>query len=192
MIARLIYSISPTQYPRYEKHKDLITFLFRFGVLVFLWQLFFHFVWHTESWLATYDAFNLLVIDFILESCSSLLDLFQYHTEVDSINRIVRLQGTPGVTVGEPCIGYDITALFIALIMSCRGSIKKKLWFIPLGVVIILFLNILRICALALLVTISPEIWELNHVFIFTIIVYICIFLLWRKWLQISLHTHPT
>ena len=105
---------------------------------------------------------------------------------MDQINRILRIQGTIGVTVGEPCIGYDITALFIALILSSRGTLIKKMWFIPSGVLLILIMNLLRISGLAVLVIINQEIWELNHKLIFTLIVYTFIFLMWRFWLKIS------
>jgi exosortase/archaeosortase family protein len=186
MLAQLIQSISPYCFKHFKKHENLFTFLIRLGMLVLLWQLFFHFVWHNESWLAAYDAFNLVIIDGILWTCSALLELLQYSTEVDSFNRIVKLQGTIGVTVGEPCIGYDITAFFVALIMACKGPIKQKLWYIPLGVLIIFFINLVRICALALLVTVDQAIWELNHKLIFTIVVYIFIFFLWKYWLNIS------
>ena len=146
----------------------------------------FHFIWKTPNLLIIYKTINLFVIDFLLNSCGFLLELFQYNIEMDQINRILRIQGTIGVTVGEPCIGYDITALFIALILSSRGTLIKKMWFIPSGVLLILIMNLLRISGLAVLVIINQEIWELNHKLIFTLIVYTFIFLMWRFWLKIS------
>ncbi len=183
MIAHFLRSISPRTYQYYLKYEKMLVFLFRMGILIVGWEVIFHIVWHNEYLLAGYNSFSLVVIDFILHCCAFLLELFQYDIEIDSVNRILRLKNTIGVTVGEPCIGYEVTALFTALIISCKGSITKKLWFIPLGVAIIYLLNLIRICALALLVTINQEIWELNHKLIFTVIIYTGIFLIWQYWL---------
>jgi exosortase/archaeosortase family protein len=128
----------------------------------------------------------------ILHNCAFLLDLFQYNVETDAANRILRLQNTSGVVIGGACIGFEVTALFTALIISFKGPLSKKIWFIPLGVFIIYLLNLIRISALALLVTINPEIWELNHKFIFTIIVYSFIFMMWRYWLQLNSNLRNT
>ena len=98
--------------------------------------------------------------------------------------RIVKIIGTSGVTVGEPCVGFDIMALFVGLILSAAMNIKKKLAYIALAIIIINGLNVLRISALAVLVQFDPYLWELNHKFIFTIIVYLVMFSFWRKLLN--------
>ena len=187
MIDKVLHNISPTIFNYFKQHESVFIFLIRFGFLYFIWKLLFHFIWKEEVLFQMYSEWSLLLINYILESCSFFLGLLNIETEIIQIDRILRLPGTIGVTVGEPCIGYDVTALYVALIMSCKGAIKQKLWFIPMGVIIIFFVNVLRISALALLVTINQEIWELNHKLIFTIVVYVIIFLMWRFWLNLNL-----
>ena len=187
MIDNILHAISPTIHNYFKQYESVFIFLIRFGILYFIWEILFHFIWKEEMLFQMYSELSLLLINSILECCSLFLGLFNIETEIVSIDRILKLPGTIGVTVGEPCIGYDVTALYVALIMSCKGAIKQKLWFIPMGVIIIFFVNVVRISALALLVTINQEIWELNHKLIFTIVVYVIIFLMWRFWLNINL-----
>lgn len=170
-----------------NEHNDKVVFVVRMGLLLLGWEVAFHFIWHNPAWLDAYNAMSLDVIGFILSCCAVILEFFQFEIEIESATRILRLKDTIGVTVGEPCIGYEVTALFAALIISFKGSPLRKLWFIPLGITIIYVLNLLRICALALLVTINQQIWELNHKLVFTVIVYSAIFLLWKLWLKLNL-----
>ncbi len=171
-----------------QEHYDKVVFVSRMGILLLSWKVIFHFVWHNQALLDGYNAISLDVIGVILSSCGFLFELFQFEIEIETLPRIIRLKDTIGVTVGEPCIGYEVTAFFAALIISYKGSILKKLWFIPLGMTIIYVLNIIRICALALLVTINQQIWELNHKLVFTVVVYSAIFLMWRLWIKLNIN----
>ena len=186
ILLRILESKSSKCLNWFLKFENAIVFVFRMGLLILFWEISFHFIWHNQFLLESYNSFSLLVIEMILHNCAFLLDLFQYNVETDSVNRILRLKNTSGVVIGGACIGFEVTALFTALIISFKGPLTKKIWFIPFGVLIIYILNLIRICALALLVTINPEIWELNHKFIFTIIVYSFIFMMWRYWIQLN------
>ena len=189
MLKKFLKSNSSFGYNFYTENEKILSFLFKIGAFLLGWKVLFHFVWNDPYWLSAYNAFSLIVIEFILHCCAFLLEVFQYNVEIDSVDRILRLKGTIGVTVGEPCIGFEVMSLFVALILSCRGAIIKKIWFIPLGVAIIYSLNLLRICALALLVRIDPAIWELNHKVIFSLIVYSFIFIMWSYWIKINSKT---
>ena len=186
ILLRILESKSSKYLNWFLKFENAIVFVFRMGILILFWEISFHFVWHNQFLLESYNKFSLAVIEIILHHCAFLLDLFEFNVEIDPVNRILRLRNTSGVEIGEPCIGFEVTALFTALIISFKGSLTKKIWFIPLGVLVIYILNLIRISVLALLVTINPEIWELNHKFIFTIIVYSFIFMMWRYWLQLN------
>lgn len=148
--------------------------------------------------MASYREFNFIVIGFLLKSSAFVLELFQYEIAVDYVARTIRTVGvyyvdpqysmyeTSGVEVGEPCIGYGIMSFFFAIIVSYPGMNKAKLWFIPMGLFIIYFINIVRISLLAIMIKYQTEVWELNHKFIFKITVYIIIFLLWMYWLRLA------
>jgi exosortase/archaeosortase family protein len=78
--------------------------------------------------------------------------------------------------------------MFFALfVIAFPGSVKKKLWFIPLGIVIIHFANVLRVIGLAAINYVAPQYLEFNHTYTFTILVYGIIFLLWMWWVKAAL-----
>ncbi len=143
-----------------------------------------------------YHDFSVWFIGGILYCTSLFLELLQYDPIVDYAARTIRTAGeyyaseefsqweTLGVEVGEPCIGYGVMYLFFALISSFPGHNKVKLWFIPMGLSFIYVLNILRISLLTILVKFKPEIWEMNHKFVFKIVVYALVFFLWTRWFK--------
>ncbi|MCH2225696.1 MAG: exosortase/archaeosortase family protein [Crocinitomicaceae bacterium] len=178
--------------PLVKRHENSVIFVLRLAVLFFAWQLLFHFIWKNSYLFDIYYAVCIWIIDSILHCCEFVMYLLGMDAEVHSATRVVRIVGTPGVTVGEPCIGIDLMALYIALIVSSRGAIKKKLWYIPVGVFGIFCLNVARIISLAVLVTIDYDLWEINHIFVFTAIVYIFTFIMWHRWLKISRITTPS
>lgn len=92
--------------------------------------------------------------------------------------------GSKGVTIGAPCNGIVLFALFIVFILAFPGSWKNKLWFLPVGVFAIHVVNTFRVIALALIVVDHPEWLAFNHDYTFTILVYAFVFLLWYLWVN--------
>ncbi|NQY67755.1 MAG: archaeosortase/exosortase family protein [Flavobacteriales bacterium] len=178
-----LFSYSPFIYSIFKKNTDLYRFAIYFITLVGLWKVAFAIIWRTPYLLDLYNNFSLGVIDLILNHCGILLKCLSYKIEIISADRLLRIPGTLGVTVGEPCIGFDLMALYTALIISYKGTRSDKITYVIFGLVIIHFINIIRICALSILVSINSKIWELNHKVIFTLIVYSVIFMLWKKWI---------
>lgn len=165
-------------------HRDKILFCGRFVSLWILWKVFFFITWRTPVLLEMYNNFSLYVISLLLEATHSLMSFLGENMEMDYPLRIVRIKGTTGVTVGEPCIGFDIIAIYIGLILSASGKALDKFCFLVVGITILVFLNVMRISALAYLVEINPWIWEVNHKFIFSVIIYAFLFVIWHLWLK--------
>lgn len=90
----------------------------------------------------------------------------------------------PAVYVGNPCNGMVLYALFTGFVLAFPGAWRRKLWFIPVGVLAIYLVNVLRVAALAL----NQHYWhhtvDFNHHYTFTFVVYGCIFLLWMLWVR--------
>jgi len=95
----------------------------------------------------------------------------------------IGVQGSLGVTVGAPCDGAPLLALFISFIFAFPGPWKHKMWFLPAGVAAIHFFNILRIIGLALIVSWNPDWLAFNHDYTFTIAIYGFVFFLWWIWI---------
>ena len=170
----------------YAENEKNIFFLLIIAAFFLSGKVLFHFIWNDPYLSSLYNEFNLIFIDFILYCSAFLLDILQYNIEIDTADRILRLKDAAGFTLGEPSIGYELTTFFSALIISCSGSIRKKIWFIPLGIAVIYMVNLLLICGLNLLVRIDSTIWELNHKIIFSLVVYSFIFFMWGYWIKIN------
>ncbi len=158
----------------------LYAFLLKAGGLYVLWL----FVY--ELWLHPMQVVDLAVIDNIVFFAGGILKIFGF--EITGENpffqglRTLGVEGSQGVWIGDPCNGLTLFALFTGFILAYPGPIRRKLWFIPIGLVAVHFINILRVVALVLIERYYPESLDFNHTYTFTIIVYSLVFYLWYLW----------
>ncbi len=163
-------------------YKNTITrFFISAAALYFLWFILYNFV------IKPYTLLDEKVIKNIIQLSASVLSLFNQNIYSSSANIDVQMIGIDGahpVWIGEPCNAVTIMALFSIFIVSFPGAVKNKWWFIPSGILIIHFVNVMRVCALALIQYRAPEYLDFNHNYTFTIIVYACVFGLWMLWVN--------
>lgn len=88
------------------------------------------------------------------------------------------------IHIARNCNGQVLYALFVGFIISFPGENRQKLWYIPLGIIIITLLNILRVDLLVLTRIYYPDWLAFNHKYLFTITLYACIFVLWYQWVD--------
>lgn len=121
----------------------------------------------------------------IINICSFILESMGYKTfaskEVDDF-QVFGIDGSNGVWIGGPCNGITLMFLFAIFVVAYPGNIKNKLWYLPLGIIIVHFVNILRIVALAIIALHSPHSLEFNHTYTFTFIAYSIVFGMWMLW----------
>ena len=165
-------------------HGRLIRFLGRVAFFFLAWKMSFFVIWRSPTLLELYNDFSLRVIDRILMSTSLLLDALGFNIEVISAERLVKIAGTVGVTVGEPCIGFELMAVYSGLVCSSffSGNKVRLLCYILGGLAMINLVNICRIALLAYLVQFDPYLWEINHKYVFTLVIYTLIFGLWASY----------
>tara|TARA_B110000495_G_C22864310_1_gene503964 strand:+ start:360 stop:896 length:537 start_codon:yes stop_codon:yes gene_type:complete len=93
---------------------------------------------------------------------------------------------TGGIYVGNHCLGISAKFIFIGIILSLKGRLLHKLWFIPLGIATIVLINITRITLLTIQLTKGDILlFDLNHKYTFVIIIYLIIFgfiMVWEKY----------
>ncbi len=115
-----------------------------------------------------------------------IFDLFgviaDIEIESDHIILTVDPQMRIGVWIGDECNGFKLWAVFAILIGILPGNKKSKLWFIPLGILLIYLINVLRIVCLLLIYDSYPAALDFNHKYTYVIIVYGMIFYLWWWW----------
>ncbi len=136
-----------------------------------------------EWWIHPLQWVDKAVIDNTLASSQKILGWMGYAAEING-SRTMRIQGTPGLFIGDSCNGISLFALFSIFIIAFPGKIISKLFFIPAGIMVIYLLNVLRVSALAVIETYSYSMTEFNHTYTFTIIIYACIFCMWLYWIN--------
>lgn len=117
-----------------------------------------------------------------------LLEQAGFDTELDFskgqyIGRIF-IENRAGVLIGSGCSGLELFLIFAGFIIIFKGGIRHKFWFVPMGLALILVLNILRISGLTLINYYAPEYLDFNHKYTFVVVVYGAIFLLWLWWVN--------
>jgi exosortase family protein XrtF len=114
-------------------------------------------------------------LGYILSDYSTLDPLFRSH---------IGISGSLGVTIGAPCDGAPLLALFMAFIIAFPGPWRHKWWFLIVGGLAVHLFNIGRVMSLAVIVHWNPDWLAFNHDYTFTILIYGFVFLLWWLWIQ--------
>lgn len=138
------------------------------------------------SWFILYD-FLLGSLDEwltfkVVDSSIILLKLIGYNAEAH--NTMVQINGQDVVFVNHACNGMVLIALFTGFILVFPGPLYKKLIYIPVGILLINFLNIVRVVGLSLNAYHHYHTLNFNHKYTFTFLVYAAIFALWMLWVK--------
>jgi exosortase family protein XrtF len=113
-----------------------------------------------------------------------LIKLFGFKDHFQAIDQFIFCDGRKQLRVGEECNGVVLFALFAGFVLCYPGSWKHKLWFIPLGMLLIMLANVLRISLLTINYKYYRSSFAFNHHVTFTYLVYLFIFLLWVVWVN--------
>ncbi|MFN6379491.1 MAG: exosortase X [Flavobacteriales bacterium] len=156
----------------------------RFLILSTTLYLIWYFLY--EFYLKENTFINEYVIDSLVKLGESVLHGLGYETTPYTDGKFRQhfgVLGTAGVTIGAPCDGIVLFALFVVFMISYPGPVKHKAWFLPVGLAMIHGLNVLRVTALALIVYHNESWFSFNHDYTFTLIVYAAVFALWWLWI---------
>ena len=129
------------------------------------------------------ETVDLFVIDKSIAMSKLILETMNYHVFTGE-DRLIGIDGSGGLWVGDNCNGMTMFGLFAGFIVAYKGSWKVKIPYIILGIICIQLLNVLRFVGLAILDVHSRAWTEFNHTYTFTIIIYAFIFMLWIIWVN--------
>ena len=170
LIKKVINKIDP-------KSKFIILFLLKAIALYILWYITY------DLWLKKVETLDIWIVDQLVFVTVKILEFFDYVLYVDY--HVIGIGGAAiNVFIGEPCNGLELYALFAGSVLIFEGNWKNKIWFIPIGVVILFFFNVIRIIALVFNGYYSREWIEFNHKYTFTIIMYFITFVGWIIWVK--------
>lgn len=86
--------------------------------------------------------------------------------------------------INESCSGFKQMYQVFVLFLFFPGPWRQKLWFIPLGMFLMLLVNIVRVVALSFILINWPADWNVWHLWILRPMYYVVIFGLWVLWVE--------
>ena len=163
-------------------------FIITFIPLIITWYFTYHYLYKLDD-LLNFNIDLLTGFSKILSSQSNfILSIFNFQTSIEIhgdmvVAKIIDYPYSHGVWIGEPCNGIKVFGLFAIFILSFKGDLIKKLIFIPIGILIIHFLNIIRIALLTYISAVNPYILDFNHNITFQLFIYGSMLALWYLWI---------
>lgn len=151
-----------------------------YALYMYVWK---YFVWN--SFLAKpWELLHHVVLKATMTFCLFFLNLFGYEAIEYSYRVIVMVKPNASITIQNYCLGLDVMALFTMLIIAYPGPWKKKLVFIPVGIIGVFIINQLRIMAIGIcFVDFIEYAWFDNHLY-FNVAAYSFIFLFFVGWVN--------
>ena len=159
--------------------KQLYIFLAKAAVMYLIYQGF------AAYFLQPNGAINHVVTYNIASLGSAVLRLLGYNSYAATIQEqynVIFLNGKISVSIEDGCNGLVLMALFAGFVISYPGPLRKKLYFIPAGLLLIYCINIVRVVTLVINQDISKSTFDFNHKYTYSITLYVIIFGLWMLW----------
>jgi exosortase/archaeosortase family protein len=106
------------------------------------------------------------------------------HYGVTSEDKIVFFTSGYDISVGRSCSGMKQIMQFVILIAVYRGPWLKKLWFIPMGAILVHCTNVLRIFMTGVFSMNYPSAMQFMHDNVLRWMFYLVICGLWMYWVK--------
>ena len=128
------------------------------------------------------------------QSCQVLDRVLHVDILTISADRLIATINNEGgwarVVIAPECASLKQWLHWIFLMVLFPGPWKHKLWYIPAGLVIIEWTNVVRICGVLLMQVPFPNSFHIAHDIIFKVFFYLVIFLMWM--LSVEKFYNPT
>ena len=105
--------------------------------------------------------------------------------------RVVKLPGVAGVYLEDGCNGLAALGLFAGFVVAYPGAWRRRAWFVPAGIAVVLVVNVLRVAALALVQRHAPGAFEAAHAVGAQTVFYLVVFALWVAWAHVGERKAP-
>ena len=102
--------------------------------------------------------------------------------DIKTLSNTLYFSNNGSITVAGSCSGLKQFYEWLMLMILFPGPWKHKLWYIPLGIIVIHIENIFRIIILSVVLMHWPAQWDFIHMWIMRPFFYVVIFLLWLIW----------
>lgn len=105
---------------------------------------------------------------------------FEGELQIAPVSRIDK-NGKKLLHIADGCNGLELFVLYVGFILAMPAPVKRKLLFIPIGLIIIHIVNILRCAGLCIMIESWKEQFDFAHHYVFKMMIYGIIFALWVK-----------
>lgn len=124
---------------------------------------------------------------FLLNSAAAVCNLFGYQATVIGEYRL-RITGGSGIRLVYSCLGYGVMSFYAAFVLAWPTKSLKEKW-MPLfgGLLLIVFLNILRLALLPIIYTENPAAkdFPIDHHDVFNGILYLVVMVILYRWTKV-------
>ncbi|MDD5185680.1 MAG: exosortase/archaeosortase family protein [Paludibacter sp.] len=117
----------------------------------------------------------------VAETTASILQFIGWKVSLSASNVIRQETGNSAQLIWA-CSGLKQAYIFFCILAFSRGPWLKKLWFIPLGLLVVYLFNIFRITFIVASIDKHPDWFEFWHLYFFKYLFYGVIFGMWVIW----------
>jgi len=86
------------------------------------------------------------------------------------------------IAITSGCSGLKLFYEWIILMVLYPGPWRPKVWFIPMGLIVVHLTNLFRIIMLAVVIMWKPDYWDFSHDYILRPFFYLVMFIMWMAW----------
>lgn len=159
-----------------HKKKLIKAFLIKAILLFIIWQVGYH------MFLKPNGAVDNTLTSGVVSSSVYGLNLIGFDTT--SKENVIFIGGQQSVLVANACNGLELIALFVGFLICFPGKIISKIIYGIVGSMLLMLINVFREVALALNYNYFSSTFDLNHKYTYTLIVYACVFFIWKHWIE--------
>ena len=161
-------------------NKSVAFFLLKMFAMILVWEYSYHF------FLKPVRIPDKLLTDIVTIAVTKCLNIFfssahqatWVHDMIQPLDDISR-DGKIFLQIFDGCNGLDLITIYLLLIIVLPGTFKRKILFSLAGIIGITILNILRCLLLYWIYKTHPNVYDFNHHYTFTILMYLVIFYGW-------------
>ena len=155
-------------------------------VLVYAgWKAFAYYVGHSNGFAQEIWSRAIYSLEVAYASATSDVLSFFGENTLSKGNSVIYPVLNKIITVADHCLAIPATVIFIGTILFFKGEWKDKLWFIPLGILFIVIINLIRLVFLCYTFAHFPRpYFDINHSLVYVVITYALIFLLIVWWMK--------
>lgn len=165
--------------------RPLQVFLLRGICILIVWKILYLF-WlkplHEPDSLLTFSTAQ--VTAWLFQLFSPQMHPMLIHQRDMLITAVVHGKRVNTISIADACNALELMILYVGFIASVPLPFRKKLPYIWMGLLLIAVTNVLRCLALIYIYIAFPHFFPFAHHYIFTLIIYLIIFLIWKRFIQ--------